>query len=1435
MKIQSSEQGVVLVITLIMLSVVTVMAVLFLSVSRRERASVTVTTDHITAKAMTESGFAHAQANIVSRMLTTSNKFNYDFTVSTNFLNINKDGLDVFNPNLDNFENFNSTNVGYRYAYNGRPLNEKHQAINIGNLQFDPRPPVYIQTNSNPRYPLDFRFFLNFNRNIEEYQRDGQVHRVPYFDRSGLLYERGNNRAPLKVPNNKQARLKTHMVGDPQWIGVLEYPNQPHSPTNRFIGRFAYLILPEGKSLDLNAIHNHTQNSHKIDFLRNQGVGPWEMNLAAFLSDLNFNQWSNYIYISPTNVTSSQMLNNSPFNDAYSLLRYRMNYLNDLPDLRNTLDNLRISVNVPDFQDDNIDFFADGPYLNKQSWLTNEFGLEQDNLNKKYWGGDLWRAYYDMQELFDPSKVSTEFVWRLNQTGIRQFGNYSTYDSYTFYRLLSQLGVGSEADEQAETMMLASSDGKAQESKVRKLNLNYKFDQGSEQTKIKEWEPRELFLNLADRLLQASVDSNPPDSQYTNRLGQLERIYGKDHYTIGGTYQRNQDFANAANFSITNFGIQIWPRVHPSQPQYSAGIHQRLQQAANIADIVTTNHQRPRELAHFATNTNGPMQKFPLVFRPQFDVRYANDHLDTRVYITNFVEVTTDALSQLREDWRDLNVTGDPDNLNPDDNVWGIPWVIAAKKGLPNFNEFGVLTAVELTRKLEINKGRRNAPRSFWRTNQMLSLSVSNLFGVELWNSYTRAYPRSLNVRVDVQSDFLMTNQFGTLLVSNRYSSYPFLGAHPIRSVPPNQWRGEEFQLPIFNNRTMLQVTNRGGISPVPSAIYTHRGRGRLIPISWQNSSATNVLFPDNGFPVHRIGLAMTNRVRCLMTDPVTKRVVDFVNLDFVSGLDVQDLLNKEPSGYWIANRLGDTNAPTEGVMKQLLVSLGVEGESDWNSYVGRGAGRDREKAIDLFRAFLGFRPFRLSHNDLVDAYNHLRDPRKSFRRQVPFSPSIRLMKYETLQANDPLVHYTFEDLKDNQQLVSRVMMLKPGQKADNLHNLGSPGEPGRKNQRYRPWPSTLAEAANQYNIAHKDPLIRRSDDWQFPTNKFPNIGWLGRVHRGTPWQTIYLKGYVGSYEGGQGGNERLRLLTVQDLPDPNPTLPMPYDGRSYSFQTLAVDVDPLTDEVVDTLALDSAVDGNKQNILNLARTNWFRWAGSSGTHPTNDWKILELFTTSLNDNASKGLLSVNQAGLAAWSAVFSGVTVQTNMPLDSILMRDIRMPKGLKPAVYNALVIEPAGRAGMPGYDLANPDSDNWQLAQIVNGANGINATRSRFPGGRFRYLGDVLATPALTVQSPFLDWTNSTVYRLGLDDFAVERIPQQVLSLLKADEPRVTIYSYGQSLRPAEGSLRTDPDPIRLLNLCTNYQITGEFAAKRVVRFDGSLTNLNAVVESEIIIPAD
>ena len=89
-------------------------------------------------------------------------------------------------------------------------------------------------------------------------------------------------------------------IGDPEWIGVLEYPDKPHSDSNRFVGRYAYIAVPEGKTLDINHIHNNVRSSdlelNPLGYLRNHGIGSWELNLAAFLRDLNTNAWRSYIY-----------------------------------------------------------------------------------------------------------------------------------------------------------------------------------------------------------------------------------------------------------------------------------------------------------------------------------------------------------------------------------------------------------------------------------------------------------------------------------------------------------------------------------------------------------------------------------------------------------------------------------------------------------------------------------------------------------------------------------------------------------------------------------------------------------------------------------------------------------------------------------------------------------------------------------------------------------------------------------------------------------------------------------------------------------------------------------------------------------------------------------------------------------------------------------
>ena len=70
---RQSQRGIALITTLIMLSVVTVMAVAFLAVSRRERSAVTTSSDRLDAKAIADAALQRAQAEVISRVLTVTN------------------------------------------------------------------------------------------------------------------------------------------------------------------------------------------------------------------------------------------------------------------------------------------------------------------------------------------------------------------------------------------------------------------------------------------------------------------------------------------------------------------------------------------------------------------------------------------------------------------------------------------------------------------------------------------------------------------------------------------------------------------------------------------------------------------------------------------------------------------------------------------------------------------------------------------------------------------------------------------------------------------------------------------------------------------------------------------------------------------------------------------------------------------------------------------------------------------------------------------------------------------------------------------------------------------------------------------------------------------------------------------------------------------
>ena len=139
-RLRAREGGVALIITLIMLSVITFMAVTFLVLSHRERGAVVTTTDQTTARLAADSALERVKLELLARMLANTNDQDFDLTVSTNF--INSYGFDPSAGAAPYNVNYNVT------AGNpARPLNTFQLQQNIANLLLNPRPPVFVVTN----------------------------------------------------------------------------------------------------------------------------------------------------------------------------------------------------------------------------------------------------------------------------------------------------------------------------------------------------------------------------------------------------------------------------------------------------------------------------------------------------------------------------------------------------------------------------------------------------------------------------------------------------------------------------------------------------------------------------------------------------------------------------------------------------------------------------------------------------------------------------------------------------------------------------------------------------------------------------------------------------------------------------------------------------------------------------------------------------------------------------------------------------------------------------------------------------------------------------------------------------------------------------------------------------------------------------------------
>jgi hypothetical protein len=1381
---RQSERGIALVITLILLSVTLIMALAFLAISRRERASVTTTTDSSSARLAADAALATAEAQITANAVAgginalgspAANPFNFDLLVSTNFINANGfvTGLSAY------------TNVNYNYSNGSLVSSNLNDYIQLlGNLYYLPRVPVYVPQNGTN----DFRFYLDLNRNGE-------------FEDSG-----------------------SDEAGDPQWIGLLEHPDQPYGPNNKAIARFAFVAVPIGNALDLNYIHNQTLDSpgssgatssinpgaNTADgFYRNQGVGSWEINLAAFLTDLNLNIWDasasgvyEYNQANPPSLGGASPNTGVAFDDSRALLAYRYN--NNYLTL-NSASNL-FNPNSPSYFDffanRGVDAYSDLPL--QTNFDTNYVVLGGQNPNVPWAGADNTNHFYDEpSDLFNPAVTAigvpsaNNFSERLLAAGT----NNSTYDRYTFYRLLSQLGT----DSTPETGM---------------MNLNYDnvdyTNNSANPTNFMPWKPIAFFTNAADRMLKLYTASWA--TNYTaNFAGGIIISQGVTNYNFAPVLYTNF----VATYNMTNaFGISDIPVYVSNTFVYTPSVNRLLQLAANLYEATSTNY-------------------YPSVYRPLFTVTNQNGY--TNVFITGFYNVTNViGTSDLQlAPPIDIATLINPglNYVNLATNLYGVPWIIGARKGFPNFNESVVESIVGMTRRLQFTRditgATPNQQLPITGTNQMYMMSLNTSGGLDFWNSYSNKL--SDNVTVDwriLSLEYITNNDAPGIVYSVPQSPVGFFASNSISFTGwqgTTPWTGGQpnansFYVPV-NFTALTSLSNSVYRSPnarsTPGAMPAGFPTPSLVPTNYlvnggpitavfeQNPPGPPGIF-NNPFYIPQWGLLTTNQLQVYILDRDAngfEHIVDYVHLEQASSQNLNNEIfvddpppNTNPQGIWNTNLDTKYNIPW-GIYNQIKISEGLENlPAEDGTWQGDPEAATYSSSIAVqqadFDAF--FLPYG-STSFVRDSYGSAQGSNFEASVQAPYSPTRFAVGYTVLQANDPLVHYLASDLYPSFQVTL------PAEYNNLITNIPGPtAQPftiGKLNNNFQPWGGNPYVNANNnsltgasvdslaYSLEERDPLAKLSDDWDFPTNKLPNVGWIGRVHRGTPWQTVYMKS-------------------------------------------------------TDILRQAYQLGGGQQKTAGL--NVWAQWTGdrdltynqyfdANNSAPVQDRLLFDLFTTGINDNATRGQLSVNTAadqynpfanptaGMAGWSAVLSGVVI----------------PPALN-TTNNYLVINPAGQAG-----------NNSAMGAIVGN---INSTRAQYVNpdgvkGTFEHKGDILSAPYLTALPP--PYFNSALTNQNNDEI-YEWVPQQIMGLLRGQStPRYVIYCYGQTLKPAPNGIYTgnltlaDVNKTSAFGMVTNYQVTAESATRVVLRIDGLTTNgiplppalqhPHAVIESVNPLPPD
>jgi hypothetical protein len=1322
------------------------MVVAFLALAKRERGSVTTAAETTTARLAADSALAAAQSQIAANILNTpAAAYNFGLLVSTNYIN-----AAGFNSAV---VGVNPTNVSYYYP-NGNPVtNSTDFPQLIANLYLLPRAPVMTTIDTND--PAG-RFYLDVNRNMK-FEGNGPQ---PQIDSAGFFIHTDGT-ADSSNPVNVATNL---MVGDPEWIGVLARPDQPHSANNPFIARYAFFAQPIGNSLDLNYIYNQALSkmvnplaNGNDGFMRNQGVGSWEINLAAFLADLNTNEWDNplkqpYQYYEPGTYNTGYA-----FEDALSLLSWRYN---NIYGSLASADNLFPNANNI-FPYDNIDAYSDGPLQTTTTNINETLNSTSDgdrNPNDSWAGADNTNHFFALQsDIFDTNKNLGNFPSHLYAAGT----NVSTYDRYTFYRMLAQLGTDSSPD-----------DGK--------LNLNYRnVTNGAVvagmETNMYPWTALEFFTNAADRMLRMYT-TNWFQSSPSNYLWTYYGITNNYFYMDGaGNWVTNDPngrgltntFGVPNVFGLTSDGIPAFGITNiPVQANgifvYSPSVNRVLQLAANLYDASTTNI-------------------FPSVFRPVFWV--TNQFGNKNIYIDGYEDVSQFSKSNtlvIGSSPLDIptNVTALPYGFNAGFqshcNIYGVPWIVGVKKGLPGFNQLAMVDVAAITRRLQIS--RPAIGEKINQTNQSFLLNINNYLNISFWNSYNTNYISRSGQKLKIYAADNLSMDFTNNIYA--YSIY-HLGTNlyyykEIDSTsfwPGSKWFSSA-NAPLDNsfNNTNWSVGFMPGYSYWPRT-------GQAFPYSSNTTFDTSSSIPLPLDYQGHLGLMTTNNLQAFILDG--NNVIDYVQLRGPmdsTNLDVpvQDPNYSDPSYnpafyyLWQTNAFGSGNLPSMGIERQMQVSL------DYNQESHLPIPDQSATAYSKYNAGAA-----LEFMEYITNSQEVYPP-----AQAPYTPARIVYCSYLFQANDPLVHQLESDLScgvglstqwGNRSYKNGIWLQSDNADTQQMPQVptDSPGGGGR----YQPWginalPTGSALPINAssydpngYNPAYKDPLVTGSDYWDFPTNLYPSVGWIGRVHRGTPWQTVYLKA---------------------------------------------------NDIIKDTA-------GGSQTGINTwsALTGNMNYYDASNSAPVQDRLLFDLFTTRFNDNAVRGTLSVNQTNLASWSALFSGMVALSN---SAASLKTI-------PA-YTNLIINPAG------VDIAHSAVATIVSNMYSTRTNmALFPLRTFTHAGDVLSVPALSEQSPFLNQKPVGTLTTANIQQYGISDEVYEWLPQQMMGLVRCPTtPRYVVYCYGQTLKPALNGVVTIGTYFGLCTNYQVTAESAVRAVIRIdQKVTATGTNYSTVVESYNVLPSN